>query len=355
MGVHMIDPVNNVLQRIMPKVQVVAVKHEWIEDTRVDVETSLAATISTTDGTTMTVASGDGATHFGNCGSGTREDKYLVMIDTEYVSADSRSGDVITITRGFNSSTAATHASAAKVKILGPILEEGADTNKAISVVRTRPYNVVQTYRVPIEVTGVQEAVRKLGGITSEMDYQTGVKAMGDASERLEMNLLWGTRRTGAASTPGLMNGLYNMITTNKNLATSGTVGTDEIEADIRSIWRAGAVPEMILADGQICQDISNLYSDRIRSDVQVNLGGSAVTAVIDVLGAGPVVVIPHRRLTGEYFMLTRAGLGLGYLRPFFLKDIADSGDADLREIIGDYTVELHNEAQHAYRSFDGY
>jgi hypothetical protein len=151
------------------------------------------------------------------------------------------------------------------------------------------------------------------------------------------------------------MNGLYNMITTNKNLATSGTVGTDEIEADIRSIWRAGAVPEMILADGQICQDISNLYSDRIRSDVQVNLGGSAVTAVIDVLGAGPVVVIPHRRLTGEYFMLTRAGLGLGYLRPFFLKDIADSGDADLREIIGDYTVELHNEAQHAYRSFDGY
>jgi hypothetical protein len=352
-GVHNIDPVNNFLQRFLPKVRSGAMLREWIEDTRVKVLTTLASTMSTTNGTTMNVASGDGAAVFPNVGAGTGQVSYLCRIGTEYVLATSASTDAITVTRGYNSSTAATHAANVRIQVIGPVHTEGKDADLAVSTVRTKPNNQIQLFMEPIHVSGQQEAVDKYGGVTSEIDYQT-VKAMGMASEHLEMSLFWSTLQNHAANTPGLMNGFYNLITTNRT-ADTGTVDEAAIQADILSIWDEGSVPQIIIAAGKVCQDIAALYSDRIRSDVTVNTGGAQITAVIDVLGGGPIIVMPHRLLEGEYFMLNLNAAALVYLRPFFLKDLADDGDADKRTLIGDYTLELHNEKGHAYRSFDGY
>jgi hypothetical protein len=80
-------------------------------------------------------------------------------------------------------------------------------------------------------------------------------------------------------------------------------------------------------------------------------VGGVNITSIINPLGVGPIAIIPHRMVAaGEYFMLDTTRIGLGYLRPFFMKDLADDGDADKRWIGGDYTLELMNEKAHAYR-----
>ncbi len=352
-GVHNIDPVNNLLQRILPKQRGGAMLREWIEDTRVKVNTTLASTLSTTDGVTMNVFAGDGDAVFPNIGGGTGQVSYLCRLGTEYVLATASSTDAITITRGYNSSTAATAASGARVQVIGPIHLQGKDADLAVSTVRTRPNNVMQMFMEPIEVSGQQEAVDKLGGVGSEIDYQT-VKAMGAGAEHLEMSLLWGTKQTGTSGVPGLMDGWFNLIDTN-NSFDSGTVDEAALKADILSIWNAGAAPTLIVAAGKVAQDIADLYSDRIRTDVAVNTGGAQITAVIDVLGAGPIVILPHRHLTGEYFMGNLEAMSLVFLRPFFLKDLADDGDADKRTLISDYTLELHNEQQFAYRNFSGY
>lgn len=353
-GVHNIDPVNNLMQRIMPKVRGGAMLREWIEDTRVGVGTLLASTMSTTTATAMNVTAGDGALIFPNVGAGTGQVSYLCRIGTEYVLATSRSTDNVTVTRSYNSSTPTTHAAGIRIQVIGPIHLQGKDADLAVSTVRTRPNNVMQLFMEPIEVSGQQEAVDKLGGVGSEIDYQT-VKAMGMGAQHLEMAILWGTKQTGTSGVPGLMDGLYNLIDTN-NTADSGTVDEAAIKTDIRAIWEAGSTPQLIIANGQVAQDIADLYADRIRSDVLVQTGGAAITAVIDVLGSGPIIILPHRLLTaGEYFMGNLAAMNLVYLRPFFLKDLADAGDADKRTLISDYTVELHNESQFAYRSFSGY
>lgn len=346
-GIHMISPTDTPLQLMLPKIQVGGVQPEWVEDQLMAQVTALSSTLSTTDGTTLNVTTGDGTLKF-------PEDiatyNVICRIDQEYVLATAISTDQLTITRGYGSTTAATHASAAVIHIVSQTELEGADGKKAQAQVRTKPSNYIQTMSRTVEVTGVQEAIKKLGGVTSEIDYQI-MQAMRQLALELEKNLIMGVKsQAGSTTTIRTMGGLWVMVSTNRT-SDSGNVDTDDIEADIKTIWDAGGIPRAILCDGGMSQDISNLYASRVRTDVQETIGGVNITSIINPLGVGPISIIPHRMMAaGEYFMLDTARIGLGYLRPFDMKDLADDGDADKRWIGGDYTLELMNEAAHTYR-----
>jgi hypothetical protein len=347
-GIHMISPTDTPLQLLLPKVQVESVKYEWIEDELTGQVSSLAADISDTLVTQITIASGDGADKFPP-----DVDIYntVIRIDQEYMLVTDRSGDVLTVTRGYGGTTKATHASGATVHIISQMEHEGSDSKKAVAKARTRPSNYIQTFSRTVEVSGVQEAVKKLGGITSEIDYQI-MQAMRQIALELEKTVIMGVKaQSGDGSTSfRTMGGLWAMIITNRT-ADSGSIDTIGIENDIRAIWDAGGVPRAIVTSGKLAQDISNLYADRIRTDMQTTIGGVNITSIINPLGAGPIAIVPHRMVAeGEYYMLDTDRIALGYLRPFFMKDLADDGDADKRWIGGDYTLELMNEKAHAYR-----
>jgi hypothetical protein len=348
-GIHMISPTDTPLQLLLPKVQVGSVKAEWIEDELTGQTTTLAATIASTTATQATVASGDGADKFPE-----DVDTYnvVIRIDQEYMLVTNESSDVLTVTRGYGNTTKSTHASGAAVHVISQLEDEGADGKKAFARARTRPSNYLQTFSRTVEVSGVQEAVRTLGGITSEIDYQI-MQAMRQLALELEKTLLMGVKaQAGAADGGGFrtMGGLWAMITTNKT-QDSGSIDTAAVEADIRTIWDAGGVPRAIVTTGKLAQDLSSLYADRVRTGIETTIGGVNVTSIINPLGEGPIAIIPHRMIAdGEYFMLDTARIGLGFLRPFFMKNLADDGDADKRWIGGDYTLELMNEKAHCYR-----
>jgi len=275
----------------------------------------------------------------------------VLRVDQEYMLATARSTDTLTVTRGYASTTAATHSDEAVVHIVSQLEFEGDDGKEAWSQARTRPSNYLQTFSRTVEVAGIQEAIKHLGGITSELDYQI-MQAMRQIGLELEKTLLMGVKaQVGDGSTTyRTMGGLWAMVSTNRE-TDSGNIDTDAIETDIKTIWDAGGVPRAILTTGKLAQDVANLYADRIRTDIQTAVGGVNITSIINPLGEGPIAIIPHRMLaSGEYFMLDTARIGLGYIRPFFMKDLADAGDADKRWIGGDYTLELMNEAAHVYR-----
>ncbi len=346
-GVHMISPTDTPLQLMLPKLQVTASLNEWIEDELQSQVSSLAGTVANTTTTTITVASGDGADKFP---SDVATYNTVIRIDQEYMLVTAVSTDDLTVTRGYGSTTAATHASAAVVHIVSVLETEGADGKTARARGRSRPSNHVQTFSQTVEVSGVQEEIKKLGGITSEIDYQI-MQAMRQLALELEKTLVMGVlSQAGISTTFRTMGGLWALISTNRT-NDSGSVDTTAIEADIRTIWDAGGNPTAILGDGKMVQDIGNLYSDRVRTDVTTTLGGINITSILNPLGVGPIALIPHRRLAaGEYFMLDTRKIGLGFIRPFFMKGLADDGDADKRWIGGDYTLQLMNEAAHAYR-----
>ena len=347
-GIHLVSPTDTPLQLMLPKIQVGSAKNEWIEDELTAQTTTLAAAISSTSATQLTVASGDGADKFP---SDIAAYNVIIRVDQEYMLATAVSTDTVTITRGYGSTTAATHASGATVHIVSQMEHEGANGKQAVARARNRPSNYVQTLSRTVEVSGVQEAIKKLGGITSEIDYQI-MQAMRQLALELEKTLVMGVKSQvgDGSSTFRTMGGLWAMVNTNRT-ADSGNIDTDAIEADIRSIWDAGGVPRAVVTSGKLAQDISNLYADRIRTDVQASVGGVNITSIINPLGVGPIAIIPHRMVAdGEYYMLDTARIALGYLRPFFMKNLADDGDADKRWIGGDYTLQLMNEEAHAYR-----
>ena len=347
-GIHMISPTDTPLQLMFPKTQVGSVKNEWIEDELTAQTTTLAATVATTSATQITIDTGDGVDKLP-----ADVDSYNVVIrvDQEYMLVTGISGDDLTVTRGYGSTTKSTHASGAVVHIISQMEHEGADGKQAVARARTRPSNYVQTFSRTVEVSGVQEAIKKLGGITSEIDYQI-IQAMRQLALELEKTIVMGVKSQvgDGSSTFRTMGGLWAEISTNRT-SDSGSIDTAAIEEDIRSIWDAGGVPRAIVTSGKLAQDISNLYADRIRTDVQTAVGGVNITSIINPLGVGPIAIIPHRMVAdGEYYMLDTTRIALGYLRPFFMKNLADDGDADKRWIGGDYTLQLMNEKAHAYR-----
>lgn len=346
-GIHMISPADTPLQLLLPKVQVSAVKAEWIEDELTGQMTTLAEGVDTTS-TSIIVASGDGTDKFP---PDVATYNTVVRVDQEYMLVTAKSGDVLTVTRGYGDTTPATHEAGATVHIVSQLELEGADGKQAVARKRTRPSNYVQTFSRTVEVSGVQEAIRKLGGITSEIDYQI-MQAMRQLALELEKTLIMGVKAQAGdgISSFRTMGGLWAMITTNRT-ADSGVIDAQAIESDIRAIWESGGTPRVILTTGKLAQDIANLYSDRIRTDVQTTIGGVNITSIINPLGEGPIAIVPSRLVAaGEYYMLDTARIALGYLRPFHMKPLANDGDADRRLIIGDYTLELMNEKAHAYR-----
>jgi len=64
----------------------------------------------------------------------------------------------------------------------------------------------------------------------------------------------------------------------------------------------------------------------------------------------GLMVILPKMMLIRPVKMLDTTKAGLGFIRAFLMKDLADDGDADKRWIGGDYTLQLMNEQAHAYR-----
>ena len=344
-GIHSISPSDTPLQLLLPKVQVGEIKAEWIEDDL----TALATTLDHADNldnseTTVDVASGDGDLF-------DTEVDTVIRIDREYMLVTAVTGDALTVaTRPYGSTSAATHAHGSVIHIVSQVEHEGADAKSGRASVRTRPSNYLQTFSRTVEISGVQEAIKKLGKITSEVDYQI-MHAMRQLALELEKTLIMGVKAQvgDGSSVYRTMGGLFSMIT--QATSDSGGIDTACIEADIKTIWNAGGIPRAILTTGKLAQDIANLYANRIQTDIFTSVGGVNVTSIINPLGVGPIAIIPHRLMNaGEYFILDTARIALGYLRPFHMAPLAKEGDSEKRWIGGDYTLELMNEAAHSSR-----
>jgi hypothetical protein len=343
-GIHTISPSETPLQLLLPKIQVSEVKAEWIEDDLGSLTTGLATALTDTSGTSVVVTTGDGALKFDT------DFDTVIRIDREYMLVTAVTTNTLTVTRGYGSSTAATHVINSVIHIVSQLETEGASAKKAKANARTRPSNYVQTFSRTVEVSGIQEAIRKMGGITSEINYQIMI-AMRQLSLELEKTLLMGVKSQvgDGSSTYRTMGGLFSMVT--QATSDSGSIATADIEADIKTIWEAGGVPRVILTTGKLAQDIASLYASRIQTDIMTTIGGVNITSIINPLGVGPIAIIPHRLMNaGEYFILDTARIALGYLRPFHMEPLAKHGDSEKRLIIGDYTLELMNATAHTSR-----
>jgi hypothetical protein len=253
-GVHTISPSDTPLQLLLPKVQVSATSAEWIED---DLGALTTMTTEALDASGPAETGVDVATDMGTLFD--TDIDTVIKIDREYMLVTGVSSDTLTVVRGYASSAITTHDQGAVVHIVSQVEHEGADSKKARARERTRPINYLQTFSRTVEVSGVQEAIKKLGGVTSEINYQIMV-AMKQLALELEKTLIMGVKAQvgDGSSAYRTMGGLSAMIA---GTSDSGSIDTSCIEADIKAIWEAGAVPRVILTTGKLAQYYVNCKS----------------------------------------------------------------------------------------------
>ncbi|HGE70169.1 TPA: hypothetical protein ENX78_04990, partial [Candidatus Poribacteria bacterium] len=92
-GIHSISPSDTPLQLLLPKVQVSEIKAEWIEDELIPQKSSLAADITSTTATSITLVAGDAGEKLP---PDVNTYNTVIRVDQEYMLVTAVSGDVCT-------------------------------------------------------------------------------------------------------------------------------------------------------------------------------------------------------------------------------------------------------------------
>ena len=246
---------------------------------------------------------------------------------------------------------------------------EGATASDATIGVTTRVGNRTQISQKTIKISGTLDAVNKAGR-KSEKAYQLA-KASSEIKRDMEAILLSNqTAANGNATTARNLGGLQAWLASNTsngsggsagaNGTTARTTGTDRaftatlLNTVAQSAFTNGGSPTMLLvtpAQKVVASTFSGIAT-RYR-DVPANQQAQIINAAdVYVSDFGIIQIVPDRFIPNAdnddtAFLLDTEMAAVAYLRPFQTNELAQVGDADLTQLLVEYTLEVKNEAAH--------
>jgi hypothetical protein len=246
---------------------------------------------------------------------------------------------------------------------------EGATASDATISPTTRVGNRTQISQKTIKISGTLDAVNKAGR-KSEKAYQLA-KASSEIKRDMEAILLSNqVASAGNSSTARVLGGLQTWLNTSYSGGTSGTAGslgttarvtgTDRaftatlLNTVMQSAYTAGGSPTMLLvtpAQKVVASTFTGIAT-RYR-DVPANQQAQIVNAAdVYVSDFGVIQIVPDRFIPNAdnddtAFLLDTEMAAVAYLRPFQTNELAKVGDAELTQLLVEYTLEVKNEAAH--------
>ena len=229
----------------------------------------------------------------------------------------------------------------------------------------TRLGNRTQISRKAVIVSGTLEAVSKAGR-NNEMAYQIS-KASKELKRDMETTLLLNQAPvTGNDTTARKLAGIETWIATNTNKASAGSptpadptgdgtdvrvVGTQRAftEAQLKDVvkkcWDSGGDPSMIMLGSFNKQKLSGFTGGSTRFDPAEN---KRLVASVDIYESdfGALTAVPNRfQQARSAYVLQPDMFAVSFLRDFQLADLAQSGDAQKKFLLAEYTLESRNQA----------
>jgi hypothetical protein len=246
---------------------------------------------------------------------------------------------------------------------------EGATASDATIGVTTRVGNRTQISQKTIKISGTLDAVNKAGR-KSEKAYQLA-KASSEIKRDMEATLLSNqTAANGNSTTARNLGGLQAWLASNYSGGTSGTAGASGTTARVTGTDRAftatllntvmqsaftnGGSPTLLLvtpAQKVVASTFSGIAT-RYR-DVPANQQAQIINAAdVYVSDFGIIQIVPDRFIPNTdsddtAFLLDTEMAAVAYLRPFQTNELAQVGDAELTQLLVEYTLEVKNEAAH--------
>ena len=316
---------------------------EWIEDTLAPLTGVFALTAtanSVTSVTSLKVADGNMV-----------QPGHILLSGTELLWVSANSNGVLTVTRSLGDSTMVTLATDASFSIVGMARLEGADSDPIGYTDLSTNSNYTQIFHKEIKQTGTAP-YQDRWGMTDQMQYESA-KSIPEMMRLIERTLQYGKRSAGSTTTPRMMGGYQEFITTNKasgaNMSVSSLI-PGIIEDAVELIYNAGGAGDFLaIVNPATYQKIKNAYdsSSYVRYAPEQNRFGTLVDRIVTPFG-DVSFVIDRWQLSNLIPILKLDNVGMLTLRPWQVEDLAKTGDAEKKQLVGEYTFCLKLEKSHA-------
>ena len=265
--------------------------------------------------------------------------------------------NTLTVVRGYAGTTAEDLADNQVINILGNAALEGADKPGARFTNRSRCGNYTQIFTATIEVSGTDMAASQLG-LADEMDYQKQER-LRELIRDLENTVVNGgepaSNPEGSGSVRRSMKGVIQHLSTNvfhtgdSGFPTGTGLDEDKINYVLRQIWESSNGNVDLIVVGGFQKRKINAFSANSRT---YGANDTTFTDMISIYESdfGVCRIVTTRWMPQDAALLLDSSrinvLPLGG-RNFYFKPLASGGDYECGELIGEYTVELRNEAAH--------
>jgi len=324
--------------------------HEWLED-------SLLPNKDAINDSTYTDPSSDTDFVVDNGSRFQAGDQIQVEGSEELMFVTAINSNTLTVVRGYANTTPESLADNQVINILGNAALEGADKPGARFTNRSRCGNYTQIFTATVEVSGTDMAASQLG-LADEMDYQKQER-LRELIRDLENTVVNGgqpaSNPEGSGSVRRSMKGVIQHLATNVyHTGDSGfPAGTDldeeKINYVLRQIWAgSNGNVDLIVVGGYQKRKI-NAFSAGSRT---YSAGDTTFTDMISIYESdfGVCRIVTTRWMPQDAVLLldsSRINVLPLAGRGFHFKPLASGGDYECGELIGEYTLELKNEAAH--------
>lgn len=230
---------------------------------------------------------------------------------------------------------------------------EGDDAAAKAVTPTVRLNNRTQISTKTVIIAGTQQAMNSAGR-KDEMGYQMAMAAL-ELKRDMELGL---TQNNVTATAPRLSRGLVGWAGDNvdngagyvaPNYVTnvSQTDGTQAAFTEARlknvlqKVFTAGGDPDTLMLGPLAKQTFSSFTGNSTRYDKGED---KSLTASVDVYISdfGELKAVPNRfQRARDVWVLQSDKIAVAYLRPFMTVDLAKTGDADKKEIIVEYCLEM--------------
>ena len=333
-----------------PMREAISTHHEWLED-------ELLPNKDAINDSTFTDPAADTDFVVDNGSRFRAGDQIQVEGSEELMLVTGINGDTLTVVRGYAGTTAEDLADNQIINILGNAALEGADKPSARFTNRSRCSNYTQIFTATLEVSGTDMAASQLG-LADEMDYQKQER-LRELLRDLENTVINGgqpaSNPEGSGSVRRSMKGIIQHLSMNvfHTGDTGFPAGNDLDEAKInyvlRQIWETSSGSVDLIVVGGFQKRKINAFSADSRT---YGANDTTFTDMISIYESdfGVCRIVTTRWMpqdaallldTSRINVLPLAG------RSFHFKPLASGGDYECGELIGEYAVELKNEAAH--------
>jgi hypothetical protein len=265
--------------------------------------------------------------------------------------------DTLTVVRGYAGTTPENLTDEKVINILGNAALEGADKPGVRFTNRTRCGNYTQIFTAAVEVSGTDMAASQLG-LADELDFQKQER-LREMIRDLENTVINGgqpaSNPQGSGSVRRSMKGIIQHLSMNvfHTGDSSFPSGTDLDEAKLnyvlRQIWESSNGNVDLIIVGGFQKRKINAFSSDSRT---FGANDTKFTDMISIYESdfGVCRIVTTRWMPKDAALLldsSRINVLPLAGRSFHFKPLASGGDYECGQIIGEYTLELKNEAAH--------